>query len=176
MRDCPSEVDVQNGSDDYTIVIATCFKSNFNSSMSISMKSRASVALAVTMSLTSSAFADGATDARGLWLTVEQDAVIEFAPCASQPVSLCARIVWDKDAGTASSTCGVQIAQLDRYDGSAWRDGWVYDPRDKKKYKAVVRAKGRELAIRAYVGVEVLGQTEALKRVNSLPATPTCGS
>ena len=118
----------------------------------------------------------GPDDAQGLWLTAEKDAVIEFKPCAERASALCGRIVWDKDAGTPADTCGVQIAQLQRYENDAWRDGWVYDPRDKKKYKGVVRIKSGDLFIRAFVGVEILGQTEQLKRVPSLPQTPVCKS
>lgn len=123
-----------------------------------------------------SAFAAGPDDAKGLWLTAEKDAVIEFKPCADRPSALCGRIVWDKDAGTPADTCGVLIAQLERYDNDAWRDGWVYDPRDKKKYKGALRVKSGDLHIRAFVGVEVLGQTEQLKRVSALPDTPVCKS
>jgi hypothetical protein len=36
--------------------------------------------------------------------------------------------------------------------------------------------KADDLFIRAFVGVEVLGQTERLKRVATLPATPVCKS
>ncbi|WP_280153444.1 DUF2147 domain-containing protein [Piscinibacter sp. XHJ-5] len=122
----------------------------------------------------SSAEAAGADDARGLWMTAQNDAVIEFKPCPDGAGALCGRIVWDKDAGTPADTCGLQIAQLQRYDNDAWRDGWVYDPRDKKKYKGVVRTKGGDLYIRAFVGMEVLGQTEQLKRVSAVPATPAC--
>ena len=107
-------------------------------------------------------------------MTAQNDAVIEFKPCPDGAGALCGRIVWDKDAGTPADTCGVQIAQLQRYDNDAWRDGWVYDPRDKKKYKGVVRTKGGDLYIRAFVGVEILGQTERLKRVPAVPATPAC--
>jgi len=121
-----------------------------------------------------SCWAAGPEEAQGLWMTAEKDAVIEFKPCADQAGALCGRIVWDKDAGTPADTCGVQIAQLARYENEAWRDGWVYDPRDKKKYKGVVRIKSGDLAIRAFVGVEVLGQTELLKRVAALPAAPVC--
>jgi uncharacterized protein (DUF2147 family) len=98
------------------------------------------------------------------------------APCVDLPAALCGRIVWDKDAGTPADTCGVQIARLERFDGEAWREGWVYDPRDRKKYKGVLRVKADDLFIRAFVGVEVLGQTERLKRVATLPATPVCKS
>jgi uncharacterized protein (DUF2147 family) len=121
-----------------------------------------------------SATAAGPDDAKGLWQTAEKDAVIEFKPCADRPAALCGRIVWDKDAGTPADTCGVLIAQLERYENDAWRDGWVYDPRDKKKYKGVLRVKSGDLHIRAFVGVEVLGQTEQLKRVAALPDTPVC--
>jgi uncharacterized protein (DUF2147 family) len=129
---------------------------------------------AAFLSSVSSAQAAGADEARGLWMTAQNDAVIEFKPCADAAGALCGRIVWDKDAGTPADTCGVQIAQLQRYDNDAWRDGWVYDPRDKKKYKGVVRTKGGDLYIRAFVGVEILGQTEQLKRVPAVPATPAC--
>jgi len=131
---------------------------------------------AAALSLAASAGAAGLDDAKGLWMTAQSDAVIEFKACADAPGALCGRIVWDKDAGTPADTCGVQIARLERYDNDAWRDGWVYDPRDKKKYKGVVRLKGADLYIRAFVGVEILGQTEQLKRVPSLPQTPVCKS
>jgi len=120
------------------------------------------------------AFAAGPDDAKGLWMTAQSDAVIEFKPCGDAPGALCGRIVWDKDAGTPADTCGVQIARLERYDNDAWRDGWAYDPRDKKKYKSVIRVKSGDLYIRAFVGVEVLGQTEQLKRVAAVPAAPAC--
>lgn len=125
-------------------------------------------------SLAASAQTSGPDSAKGLWMTAERDAVIRFAPCADAPTALCGTIVWDKDAGTPASTCNVRIAQLARYADDAWRDGWVFDPRENKKYKGAVRAKGDELRIRAFVGVEVLGQTEQLQRVAALPVSPVC--
>lgn len=140
------------------------------------MKTLTRLITVVCWSLAVSAQAAGPDDAKGLWMTAESDAVIRFAPCAEAPGALCGTIVWDKDAGTPTDTCGVRIAQLARYDKEAWRDGWVYDPRDDKKYKGVVRAQADELRIRAFVGVEILGQTEQLKRVATLPAAPVCKS
>lgn len=113
-------------------------------------------------------------DARGLWLTAEKDAVIEFKACADRTGALCGTIVWDKDAGTPADTCGVRIAQLERYENEAWRDGWVYDPRDKKKYKGAIRVKAGVLHIRAFIGAEILGQTEQMTRTAALPAAPQC--
>ncbi|BEP57060.1 hypothetical protein GmRootV35_13820 [Variovorax sp. V35] len=107
-------------------------------------------------------------------MTAEKDGVLEFRPCSDNPASLCGRVIWDKDAGTPLDTCGLEIARLDRYENDAWRDGWVYDPRASKKYKGALRVKSGELHIRAYVGSEILGQTEQLQRINALPATPVC--
>lgn len=131
---------------------------------------------ATVVSVAAPARGAGLDDAKGLWMTAQSDAVIEFAACADAPGALCGRIVWDKDAGTPADTCGVQIARLERYANDAWRDGWVYDPRDKKKYKGAARVKSGDLFIRAFVGVEILGQTEQLKRIASLPQTPVCKS
>lgn len=118
----------------------------------------------------------GADDAKGLWLTAAKDAVIRFEPCADKAGALCGTIVWDKDAGTPTDTCGVRIAELTRYDGEAWRDGWIFDPRDSKKYSGAVRVGGGALQMRAYMGVEMLGQTETMTRVRTLPPKPVCKS
>ncbi len=119
--------------------------------------------------------AASADDAKGLWLSADGGAIIEFKPCTDGGSSLCGRIVWDKDAGHANDTCGIQVAQLNRYEDEAWRDGWVFDPRDKKKYKGALRIKQGDLHLRAFIGSEILGQTEQMKRVSALPATPVCG-
>lgn len=120
------------------------------------------------------AFAAGPDDAKGLWRSADGNAVIEFKACADEPSSLCGTIVWDKDAGTASDTCGVRIAKLKRYDDDAWRDGWVFDPRTNKHYKGAVRINSSRLAVRAYIGTEMLGETEQMTREQSLPASPVC--
>ncbi len=137
-------------------------------------RSCCSLALAAALSWAGLAGAATADDAKGLWMTAEKDAVIEFKLCPDRAGALCGQIVWDKDAGTPADTCGMRIAQLDRYDDDAWRDGWVYDPRDKKSYKASIRVKGSTLSLRAFIGVEVLGETEDFARVAALPTAPVC--
>ncbi len=113
-------------------------------------------------------------DAKGLWLTAEKDAVLEFKACSDKPASLCGHIVWEKDADKPDSTCGLQISKMERFANDAWRDGWLYDPRDKKKYKGVLRVKDGDLHVRAFVGAEVLGQTEQMTRTQTLPDSPVC--
>jgi uncharacterized protein (DUF2147 family) len=120
------------------------------------------------------AFAAGPQDIAGLWLSHDQDAVIEMKPCAEDASAMCGTIVWDKDAlpnsGKSVNDCGKRIAKLKKFDDGAWRDGWVHDPRDNKTYKGAVRVKDGRLNIRAFLGVEVLGQTEELTHVDTLPA------
>ncbi len=140
----------------------------------VSASSIAFWALSATVLLATTTLAAPCDDAKGLWTTAQNDAVIEFKSCADRKDSLCGQIIWDKDAGTPEDACGEQVARLNRYENDAWRDGWVYDPRTKRKYKGVVRLKAGELNIRAFVGVEILGQTEQLKRVLSLPLAPAC--
>lgn len=113
-------------------------------------------------------------EVNGFWVTAENDAVIRFAPCAENVAAMCGVIVWDKDANTPASTCHLRIAQFARYDKDAWREGWVYDPRDQKRYQGVARVKADELRIRAFVGAEILGVTEQFRRVTALPRTPVC--
>ncbi|MFW3163492.1 DUF2147 domain-containing protein [Pseudomonas syringae pv. syringae] len=120
--------------------------------------------------------AAGPLEAKGLWLTAEKDAVVRLDDCADKAGAICGQIVWVKDAASTSSDCGVHILQLTRYDQDAWRDGWVYDPRDQKKYKGAVRVKDGRLNVRAFVGTEVLGKTEQFERIATLPPAPVCKS
>ncbi|QIL43256.1 DUF2147 domain-containing protein [Acidovorax sp. HDW3] len=107
--------------------------------------------------------------ADGLWLSADQGAIIEFKECSDSPGALCGQIVWDKDAGTSDDACGVRIAKLKKWDGQAWREGWVHDPRSKKNYKGVLRAQGERLNLRAYIGTEILGETEEMTRTAARP-------
>lgn len=125
---------------------------------------------AVAFSLSSlTALAASPNDAKGLWLSGDKGAVIEFKDCADTAGALCATVVWDKDAGTPLDTCGLLIAKLKKYDDEAWRDGWVHDPRTKKNYKAAVRVNKDTLSLRAFIGAEILGETEEMSRVATLP-------
>ncbi|UUZ49889.1 DUF2147 domain-containing protein [Massilia sp. B-10] len=73
---------------------------------------------------------------------------------------------------TPDDACGVMIAKLKAWDDDAWRNGWVHDPRTKKNYKGIVRVKDATLLVRAYIGTELLGETEIMTRAASVP--PGC--
>jgi uncharacterized protein (DUF2147 family) len=109
-------------------------------------------------------------DAKGLWLSADKAAIIEFKSCADSQDALCGTIVWDKDAGTLADACGVMIAKLKTFQDDAWRNGWVHDPRTKKNYKGIVRVKQDSLLVRAYIGTELLGETETMTRAQTVPA------
>jgi uncharacterized protein (DUF2147 family) len=128
--------------------------------------------LAACLSLPASAQAPApAEPAQGLWLAAQKDGVVEFKPCTEEPAAMCGTVVWDKDAGPGKpGDCGLRIGKLRRKDDGVWRDGWVHDPREKKNYKGALRIKGSVLALRAYIGTELLGQTEEFTRVDAIPA------
>lgn len=109
--------------------------------------------------------------AHGLWLTAQRDAVLEFKPCPEQTSALCGTIVWEQDAlaNPQTNDCGTRVVLVQRFDDGAWRDGWAYDPRDKKRYRATVRVKDGHLRIRAFIGAEILGQTEELTHTDRVP-------
>jgi uncharacterized protein (DUF2147 family) len=111
---------------------------------------------------------------QGDWMTAQNDAVISFGPCPDAPSALCGIIVWDKESVTKPELCGMRVAQLSTYASSSWRDGWIFDPRDGKKYRGIARIQGAKLLLRAYVGTEMLGQTEQLRQVTAIPTTPSC--
>lgn len=134
------------------------------------MRAARTCALALACLASTGVQAASAVDAHGLWLSADKAAVIQFAPCAEKPDALCGKIVWDKDANTPADACGMTIAKLTRYEDDAWRNGWVLDPRTNKHYKGALRVRADVLNLRAYIGTELLGETEQMTRVQTLPA------
>jgi uncharacterized protein (DUF2147 family) len=132
--------------------------------------------IAISLAISNVAFGGEADPARlaarGLWLTAEHDAVVEFGPCTDNGGALCGVIAWDQDASPSGkrASCGVRIAQLSHFSDGAWRDGWAFDPRTGKHYETVLRVTGDKMTMRSYVGIELFGETENLSRVDQLPA------
>ncbi|MGT2476590.1 DUF2147 domain-containing protein [Paraburkholderia terrae] len=131
---------------------------------------------AMSLAISNVAFAGEADAARlavrGLWLTAEHDAVVEFGPCTDNGDALCGVIAWDQDANPSGkrASCGVRIAQLAHFSDGEWRDGWAFDPRTGKHYETVLRVTGDKMTMRSYVGIQLFGETENLSRVDRLPA------
>lgn len=129
---------------------------------------------ALVAALPLAALAQAAPEAaHGLWLSAQKDGVVQLAPCNEEPSALCGTVVWDKDAKAVPPVpgdCGLRILKLRHFEDGAWRDGWIHDPREKKNYKGLVRAQGRDMTMRAYIGVQVLGKSEEFTKVDSVPA------
>ncbi|MDF3888650.1 DUF2147 domain-containing protein [Cupriavidus basilensis] len=109
-----------------------------------------------------------ATGFEGLWHT-EDRSVIELKPCPKAG-HLCGYIAWSREGGTDEANpdralrlrpiCGLLILELHQFDGTMWKDGWVYDPEEGKTYKAALRKRDGKLFLRGFVGAEVFGETE----------------
>ncbi|MBS0031064.1 DUF2147 domain-containing protein [Chitinophaga sp. 22321] len=52
-----------------------------------------------------------------------------------------------------------------RYQNGQWEDGKIYDPTSGKSYTAVMKLKNGRLALRGYIGIELLGKTIYWDRV-----------
>jgi len=133
--------------------------------------------IAVSMSALSvlqPAIASSQNDIKGLWRSADGQGIIEFKNCAEEVSAICGTLVWETTADKPDTSCGVRIAKLKQYDGEAWRDGWVFDPRNGKHYKGAVRKNDKGILIRAYIGTEILGESEQLTPESALPTSPVC--
>jgi uncharacterized protein (DUF2147 family) len=66
------------------------------------------------------------------------------------------------------SLADVMILENFIYDNDKWSDGTVYDPKNGKTYRCVIRFRGdREIMIRGYVGIPLFGRSEVWKRVDA---------
>ncbi|MEM7668498.1 MAG: DUF2147 domain-containing protein [Pseudomonadota bacterium] len=117
----------------------------------------------------------------GLWLTENQRAIIEIAPCQGRT---CGRIVWmanpyetdgtpkrdvnNPDTGLRDRPlCGLTlIGDLIPDTAGESLTGFVYNPRNGKKYGALVSSLSDDmLEMRGFVGLSIFGKSQTWKRV-----------
>lgn len=134
------------------------------------------VAAAALMLVASTAFAE---DILGLWDTGESH--VEIYSCEEL---LCGRIAkldepLDEDGNAkldknnpepalqSRPILGMDlIAGFSRAGKRKWEDGTIYDPRDGKTYKCVIKLqRDGTLKVRGYVGIPLLGKTVVWTRV-----------
>lgn len=106
---------------------------------------------------------------QGLWITANDDAVIQIAPCGN---GLCGYIVGmylgpndptPKDwAGTSQCRLTIiQAAPQTDDDGQPYWSGSITDPRNGTAYNAIIRVDAQnQLLLRGYVGLPILGETQ----------------
>lgn len=123
--------------------------------------------------------AHAAPDVSGLWLNGDGDAAIAVQPCGA---ALCGTLVWLRDPTDANGQplrdsknpdttkrsqplCGLPIFGGAKAAGTAWEDGWIYDPEEGRRYSLSLEAgEGDTLALTGYVGLKALGRTEVWRR------------
>lgn len=106
----------------------------------------ATLALAILLLSTAGRPAVAAGPADGVWLTEDEDAIVEIRPCGD---AACGRIVWLKagpDVRNAKDPdparrglplCGLTVLTGMRRDGNGWRAATLYDPDDGSTYRDV---------------------------------------
>ncbi|MGF1502932.1 MAG: DUF2147 domain-containing protein [Paracoccaceae bacterium] len=118
----------------------------------------------------------------GYWLTENGRAIVQIEPCGS---SICGRLAWlanptqsdgtpkrdenNPDRGARMQTlCGLElIGEFMRARDDRWEGGYIYNPRDGKKYSAWLALDGSDrLKVRGYLGLPLLGQTQTWTRID----------
>lgn len=115
---------------------------------------------------------------KGLWFNEEKEAKIQFY---EQGGKLCGKIVWLKepqDNGKDKTdknnpkpelrnkpVVGLVILTGFEKDGKNWKNGDIYDPKSGKTYSSTIKWAGdRQLNIRGYIGVSLIGKTTKFTR------------
>lgn len=109
----------------------------------------------------------------GIWSTPENDRIEiyrksdrYFGKPVTHPGQPQRRDVNNPDPNLRQrSLAEVMILNDFKYDDGKWSDGTIYDPKNGKTYRCVMRLQGdHELLIRGYVGITLFGRSEIWKR------------
>ncbi|MEM7506279.1 MAG: DUF2147 domain-containing protein [Pseudomonadota bacterium] len=117
----------------------------------------------------------------GLWLTEDARAIVEISPCSDKA---CGRIVWmdepfhedgspkvdlnnPEERLQSRTLCGIPlVGDFVREQPGSWSGGFVYNPKDGKKYEAKITALSNDqLEMRGFVLVPAFGQSQTWTRV-----------
>jgi uncharacterized protein (DUF2147 family) len=60
---------------------------------------------------------------------------------------------------------GLVVLRDFKYDDDEWKHGKIYNPEDGKEYKSYIEFDGKDLSVRGYIGISLLGKTERFTRV-----------
>ena len=115
----------------------------------------------------------------GAWFLFEekdglyQGRLVKSFKKAGEPViTVCAKCPGDQKG---AKMLGLTIVKGMKRDGLAYRDGSILDPRDGSIYHAQLDLSpdGQKLAVRGYIGLPVLGQTQTWNRLPDDSIQPT---
>lgn len=112
----------------------------------------------------------------GIWITPEQERIQIFKSGAryyGKPVvqpGMAPRLDVNNSDPTKRnrSLADVMILENFIYEDGEWSKGKIYDPKNGKTYRCVIRLQGdREIIIRGYVGISLFGRSETWTRARS---------
>lgn len=112
----------------------------------------------------------------GLWLTKKQDVAVRIEQCGNE--GLCGHIAWlsPQESIENPELCGTKVLWNMRSKESnpiEWVGGTLYKADEKKYYGANLRLTDENtLALRAYIGVPILGKTKRLTRTTESTHPP----
>lgn len=111
----------------------------------------------------------------GTWITPEKDRIQiyktgerYYGKPSVQPGMAKRLDVNNPDPGKRNrSLADVMILENFIYGDGEWSKGRIYDPKNGKTYRCVIRLKGdNEIIIRGYVGISLFGRSETWTRAN----------
>ena len=144
--------------------------------MRIAIATAALLSTALTGTLAEAASLE---DVFGLWLTENQKAIVEVAPCGQMA---CGRIVWlaepNRPDGSAKvdqnnpdpalqsrPVCGLPLIGNFQRGGDSWDDGFIYNPEDGETYTSTMHVTtDGNLYVRGYVGLPLFGKSQTWTR------------
>lgn len=137
--------------------------------------------LAILLSFSTLSFASNQSDKEnilGLWLTKKKDVVVQIKYCEDK--TLCGYVTWisPEEINEKNATlCGRKVlwnARLAEGQPIRWIDGVLYKADEDKYYSANLHLiDANTLALRAYIGVPLLGKTKKLTRTSE-KEHPSC--
>jgi uncharacterized protein (DUF2147 family) len=125
----------------------------------------------------------------GSWLTDQRDGIVAIRPCGKQLCGYVQAILSVPEPGKklldnrnetpalrSRPLCGLPVlGKLQKLAANTWGDGWIYDPKTGKTWRAELTLTMRDvLSVRGYYGVKTLGQTVTWTRAR--PNSPKCKS
>lgn len=134
-------------------------------------------ALSITLMYPQITQAEDSTNITGLWLTKKQDVAVRIEHCGDE--GLCGHIAWlnAQESTENPELCGTKVLwNMRAKEGhtNEWVGGTLYKADEKKYYGANLRLTDENtLALRAYIGVPLLGKTKKLTRT-SVKTHPPC--
>lgn len=118
-----------------------------------------------------------AADVVGVWLGHDRDGYVEIKPCGQfmcgyiisildQSIPANPRDIYNENTDQRSRPiCGLQVLGELKYEDDGWGDGWVYDPRQGKRYSADIWLNDpNTLSVRGYVGIKIMSETKIWTR------------